>query len=372
MIVEIAEVLTQLVTREDFNKFVVETAKANNGRVYYEQVFKQFPEIMPLFQNTIIGRRSNSLRTNEGDTYDFVRNDIAYQTMIFVPNEAVARPSDRSIVSPEIQIYRETGEGDIYFAWDVKKDKPKKEINIVEKEAMATTVPVIATSLRHVAFLKPYKLKENQPNITWKFRKSETKPLSTRGAYDAHVYIRRANLLYNYDGGTSSELWFTGSFISDNGSEFNWVRLGGSTTWQASDHNQTCNLMGTNDDNRYTTFNHNGNNANFWVDKKYFVNAYERDWGSSNKPLGTAVYAGRTATYEGRRKYTDEWYLFHPARQQSHVDGVPMSFLFNNIGSPAYPTPDPDPNAPNNDCASTSPYKNSGLKIDLEFTRGWY
>ena len=58
--VEIAKVLIDLVTREDINRFIVETAKANEGNVYYEQVFKQFPDIKPLFKNTVIGKRGIS------------------------------------------------------------------------------------------------------------------------------------------------------------------------------------------------------------------------------------------------------------------------------------------------------------------------
>ena len=45
--VEISQVLLELVTRKDINKFIVETAKANEGNVSYEQIFKQIPEIEP-------------------------------------------------------------------------------------------------------------------------------------------------------------------------------------------------------------------------------------------------------------------------------------------------------------------------------------
>ena len=279
--VEIAKVLTSLVTREDFNQFVVETARANDGNVYYEQIFTKFSDLEPLFQNTIIGRRgkNKSFRTSDGQDYDFVHNDIAYQTMIFVPNAAVCRPSDQSITSPEIQIPRETGEGDIYFAWEVKKDKPKKEINIIEREAMSTTTPVMMTSLRHIAFLKSPKV-TNSPNEP-KFivgKDTNKNQLQTRGAYDNSVWVRKANLLFNYDGGTNSELRVNAAWIANNGSALGWARPN-KPEFEVGSHSQTCALIGTNGDNQFMQYDL----SFIWQSRKYFFNAWEYDWGSSDR-----------------------------------------------------------------------------------------
>ncbi len=371
--VELCNILKTLMIRKDINKFVVETAKKNDGNVTYDQFFAQFPTIKPLFGNTIVGEREKlSLKTNSGNPYDFIHNDIAYQALIYVPNHVNCNWTDKVILSPEIQIYEEIGEGDIYFAWDLKDGQETKEIFINEKESKQTTVPVVVTSLLHIDFLKPFQLKEHKAGETYSFQMADKNKLQSRANWDESVWVRRGNLLYNYDGGTNSELYVTGAFIQNDGQWGNWSRIG-QECFYASDHEQTCNLIGTDKDNLYTNFNPNGNDPNFWTKQKYFFNAWEYDWGSSNKSLGEASHAGRKAFFKGCRKFTEEWYIYHPGRVQTEIDALPMTFLFNNTGAAAFPLPDPDPNSPsNNDCHPNSSSKNLGIKADLAFTRGWF
>jgi hypothetical protein len=367
--IEISGVLMGLVTNSEINKFIVETAKANGGNVTYEQLFTQFPDVKPLFKNTVIGKRGilSSFTSADGEEYDFVRNNIAYKSMIFIPNASVAQASDRSIVSPELQIYRETGEGDIYFAWDVKKDKPKKEINIVEKEAMATTTPVMMTSLQHVAFLKASKITENDNPKFTTIPSDNRDRLQTRGAWDDWVYIRKANLLFNYDGGTNSELRVTAAFIANNGSAVGWSRPD-KPEFEVASVGATCVANGTNGDNWLLRFS----TSPSWNSRTYFFNAYEYDWGSSDKPLGKASFAGQNAFFSGRRQFTDEWYIFDPQKVQGSSTAIPLSSMFSSPGSPFFSPSDINPDGTTNNCASSNAFFTATIKAELQFTRGWY
>jgi hypothetical protein len=271
-----------------------------------------------------------------------------------------------SITSPEIQIPRETGEGDIYFAWEVKKDKPKKEINIIEKEATSTTTPMLVTSLRHIAFLK--KIKFTSPSTTPKYvisSDTQRTQLQTRGAYDDIIFVRKANLLFNYDGGTNPELKVVGMWISDLGAQ---VGSGKSRLtkldFQVSSHPSECSLIGTNGDNVYTTFS----SIPLWNLKKFFFNAWEYDWGSSSKPLGAVQYAGIPLNFSGSRQFTDEWYVFDPQLTQDVTFALPMTFLFNNTGgTKIYPQSSNNPDGTINNCGNATQ-----IKAELEFTKGWY
>ena len=109
-----------------------------------------------------------------------------------------------------------------------------------------------------------------------------------------------------------------------------------------------------------------------WQSRKYFFNAWEYDWGSSDKPLGSAQYAGKSVNFSGRRQFTDEWYIFDPQIVQDNTYAVPLTYLYNNIGSPAYPTPSNNPDGTTNDCASWTPSSTLSIKAELQFTRGWY
>lgn len=109
-----------------------------------------------------------------------------------------------------------------------------------------------------------------------------------------------------------------------------------------------------------------------WQSRKYFFNAWEYDWGSSKKTLGKAESVGQTLNFSGNRQFTDEWYIFDPQIVQDNTYAVPLTYLYNNIGSPAYPTPSNNPNGTTNDCASWSPFSTLSIKAELQFTRGWY
>ena len=237
--IKLCEVWKSLITKEEINEFIVEIAKKNEGNVSYEEIFKKFPEIKNQFHNTILGKRTNtSLITKDGETYDFVHNDIAYNAMLYIPNYSVCQSSNQALLSPEIQIYKEIGEGDLYFAWDLRRGKDLSEVFVNEKEAMQLKAPFVVTSLSHVAFLKPYTLKERKAKEAFRFSAPSNKPkLVERANYDESVWVRQDNILYNYDGGTNAELYVTGAWIADDGNSNGWSRGVSTPQFQASDRN---------------------------------------------------------------------------------------------------------------------------------------
>jgi hypothetical protein len=369
--IELCEVLKPLFLKPDFNRFVVETAKKDKGRVYYKQIFEAFPETKALFKHTILGKRENaSLNTRNSDWYDFERNGYYYDAMLYVPNYDNALPTNQVVLSPEIQSpQQETGQGDVYFAW-----YGQGQVIVNEGESQNMSVPVVMTSLADVT---PYpEPTTDEPSSTpvpkWsRSSRSGSSAIGTRGGVvnPQAIFIPKSKLNYNYDGGSDPDLYFVGCFIANDGQSSNYSRRG-EYKIELSDVQEECTWQFNNADNMFTSSSWatEGSlyNQSFLRDKKYFFNAWERDWGSNNKPLGFARYAGLSYEFEGVRKFTDEWYMYEPNKNITVEYALPIDDMINEPGTPFFPLPDLDlfPGS-NNPCTQTF-----GVKAEFSFSRG--
>ena len=377
--IELCEVLKPLVVKPDINAFIVETAKQNKGEVTYIQLFTQFPELKALFNNTIIGHRfQEALTIRGGNNVDFERNGYQYSSILYVPNYGNAIATNQAILSPEIASpSQETGQGDVCFGWNLQNGQTNRGVVIDEGESQRTSVPLIVTSLRDETPRKPTTDTPSpsaEAGSNWK-RVSRSglvgggNSLQTRGGIDdLHVvFIPEAKLNYNYDNGSNPDLYFTGAWINNNGQEWNWARRG-CEILELSDVEAECSFLSTNEHRGYTFydwyFGGKINNQNFWRDKVYFFNAWERDWYCTNKDLGKATHAGVTANFQGDRKYTDEWYIYADDKLMRLPDALPMLGMFNDPGGIFYPNSDPDP------FPGSSPCPALGVKAEMKFSRG--
>jgi hypothetical protein len=250
-----------------------------------------------------------------------------------------------------------------------------------------TTVPVVMTSLRDVT---QYPQPSNPTNPTnqqptaeagtnWTYLPrgglnwlgSGVSTLGTRSEVLAKhaVIIQKSIVNYNYDGGSDAELYFVGCLISDNGQvlagsrkfdlQFNLRTVKQECAWIDNDGDATFSFWDWQTESDGV--------SNFWRDKKYFFNAWERDWGSYCKPLGVAKHAGTQFNMEGARKFTDEWYMYRPDRELFIQDAVPMEFMFNNPGDPRFPIPDADPLETGSPAPGCETF---GVKAQFKFARG--
>lgn len=379
--IELCEVLKPLFLKTDFNKFVVETAKKDKGNVYYKQIFEAFPETKALFKNTIIGKRDiGSLNTRNSNWYDFERNGYYYDAMLYVPNYDNAQASNQVVLSPEIQSpQQETGQGDVYFAW-----YGQGQVIVNEGESQNMSVPVVMTSLHDVTPY-PEPTTDNQPTSNavegsnWRLQPksnlvgSSSNGLNTRGVViSPHiVWIPKSILNYNYDGGSNPDLYFIGCWISTKESEGSAASRRDLYQVELSDVEEECTYRWNSEDFKFTFLDWGFETINerqeSFRNKRYFINAWERDWGSSCKPLGKATveFVKNPYYFTGARRYTDEWYIYGPNRVLTIADAVPMSAMFNDPGSPRYINSDPDPRESGEPICDTK-----GIKAELMFSRG--
>jgi hypothetical protein len=377
--VELCEVLKPLFLKPDFNKFVVETAKKNKGKVSYKQLFEAFPETKALFKNTILGKRDKgSLNTRNGDLYDFERNGYYYDAMLYVPNYENAQATNQVVLSPEIQSpQQETGQGDVYFAW-----YGQGEVIVNEGESQNMTVAVVVTSLEDVTPHHEPTTDEpsanevagsnwrRQPKSSWLTSGSQGTGLNTRGGVsDPHaIWMPRSKLNYNYDDGSDPDLYVVGVWIKNDGQEFNWG-IRGEDQLELRDDGRECEFFDNDEEKIFTFYDwfsqSTSFNQNFWRDKTYFFNAWERDWGSNCKPLGRPTHAGKELNFTGARKFTDEWYIYSPYDAIRLKDALPMQAMFNEPGAEFFPNPTPDPRQNGEPVCTTF-----GIKAEISFSRG--
>ena len=283
---------------------------------------KRYLQIRQLLKRLKIGGTSSSVNSSlEGD-YDFVHNGFGYESELFVPNYDNPFLTDEFAVSPALEIRddMENDNHDIIFAWEVRYDGSLVEVQIGEKDALNTTTPVLATTLKTVA-----ELNELNTNIV-NSRPTETdRPngLETRATTDCNTRSFQMNVHYENRSGCNEiygagHQYFEGSFPGSPAIK----GLAGRPTANDDVHNNFCLskvLYGQ------TGPGQNGQGLIVLSEKTLlnyvnptwihiaFYNTFERDWYARSKPLGTYRFPNNQLfAIRGRRIYQEEWLAFNP------------------------------------------------------------
>lgn len=116
---------------------------------------------------------------------------------------------------------------------------------------------------------------------------------------------------YRYEASGASEYGICGYRIESNGT-VHWVYdASGQTVIADISNNQIGQLV-----------NHPHLHAYNWTPysaNRFFWNTFERDWYSSEKPLGNATFGGITIYLGGNRALESEWYAWIPSTLQDHA-----------------------------------------------------
>lgn len=329
--IKIARVVASLVFNKEFSKFCLETAKNNQGSITYDQIFKQFPQYKPLFAHTAIAKRfgmkdiASSANAVEDD-YDFVHNGFGYETELLVANYDNPYLTDEFAVSPAIEIRddMENDNHDIIFAWEIQSDGSLVEVQIGEKDALNTTTPVLATTLKTMAELGGGTARVVNSRPTESDRPNGN-ALETRATTTCNIYGVQMNVHYeNHSGcneiyasghqyfeepssGRPSISGLAGRPVANNSRDNNFF-----VAYVTYGNTGVANLLtriGALVINEKTIINY-GNPT--FIHRAYY-NTFERDWYAREKALGTYRFPNNQLFgIRGRRVYQEEWFTFNP------------------------------------------------------------
>lgn len=292
---QVAESLKTFATDQQFVDFTVRKAQANNGLVYFEEVFQAFPQMEAALSTDALANENNP----------FEHTGHLYKTALFVPNFEVAKTAQLPIISPGIELYDDlkNNNPDIIFAWDVNEAGETVAINIGEKEAMKTARPLLALTLELCKQQSNGLTREDLTNGSLPNANDPTL-VATRAVSSFSTYEFRIN--HRFESSGSSEFWCQSNRIDPNGT-LHWINSSNGGRYHVADVKK--NDIGK----QLKKWKNFAGNWTPYGANAVFYNTYERDWYSSFKALGSGDANGSTVNYSGKRKYHNEWYSFDPA-----------------------------------------------------------
>lgn len=324
---EMAKAMTTIAANKDFVQFAVQTAKANDGIITYEVLFKAFPQYKSLFAHTTIANRYGleAFKTKgKSLDYDFVHNKFAYDAVIFVPNSETADATLSPIVSPALEMWDDIANDnpDIVFGWEILSTGQTVEINVGEKDIL--THPTFVTSLNTVKELEDV-------SIINGVRKLDTSSsiMPHRRLNTSRSRMTRAKVNPHYDRSAYSEFWGSGCQYINNGHNTAHARvtgLSGRFTGVGLDNNFFIKYVHKSETGWNKT---DGIGPDFGLNTHFYnleaqaipahliyYNTFERDWYAGKKALGTVkLPTGVLQRFDGRRVYQEEWLTFNPGEE---------------------------------------------------------
>lgn len=244
-----------------------------------------------------------------------------YIPAIFVVNVETADFSKLPIISPGTYVNSSLPGMEEYedyvVAWYSDGMGGFNEILINEETAMSTTHPVFVIDNAEHGITK-------RPKSTLKLKYST--PIDLKNQETAWYSSYEYQINHRYERSGKSEFCITGAHITESGSVELICRKQDGTyhLWKRisrvhkDDIGQLLFRWEQFCSNNVTPLN---SNYIFW-------NTYERDWAKSEKDLGTATENGTTIYLYGRRKYTSEWYAYHP--DQFNNNAVDLNTIYNS------------------------------------------
>ena len=318
-LLEMADQLSAFAMNSQLVQFVVEKAKTNEGLVFLEDVFVQFPEVE---------RSLNTGQSLGSEACPFEHTGLLYKAAIMVPNFEIAFASQTPIISPGIELYDDVRNDnpDIIFAWHFDQNGQKTAIYLGEKEAMQTTQPLIVLTPELCDRQAGGLSREDILNGTLP---ALGDPLEFRMGITFSTYEYQIN--HRYDKSNNSEFWCQSNRIDQNGNVY-WINSSNGGRYKIDDVHK--NDIGT----LQYKWMHFADDYTPYTDNVVYYNTWERDWYSSSKSLGSGSFGGTTVYYSGKRKYQNEWYSFnesntlndHAAPFQDIVDNWTQRIYFDS------------------------------------------
>ena len=307
---EIGLIIRKLLTDNRYNEIIIEEAKNHDNNCISIEKFiiaanpLKLDEHIPIF-NKLRQLIENADLTHRSTNPEKIGEVENYIPSIFVVNANIADYSKKPIISagtyvnsslPGLEKYDE-----YIVAWYPNINGGFTEFLISEKTAMTTTHPIFivdnaeeSITLRDrsdIDYLEPEQLKNQE--TSW---------------YASKEY----QINHRYESFGKSEFCITGAHITEDGSVWLICKRDNGTynTWKeiSKVHKNNIGVL-LNHWEQFCNNNVTPLNSNY-----IFWNTYERDWAKSNKDLGQATRNGKTIYLYGRRKYSNDWYAYHPSQ----------------------------------------------------------
>lgn len=224
-----------------------------------------------------------------------------YVPAIHIVNLETADMNKQPLICPGFEVNSEL-EGledfeDYIVAWFYDENNNLNEILINEEMAMSTSHPVFVIDNAEEAEI-----------YREQFTYNSSAPLkSTMSGTEYHSYEFKIN--ERYEGSGDSEFCITAAQIDENGDVKLILRDNGYTSWK-----QISSVSKRNIGRLFSEWNQFCSDDVLPFESNFiFWNTYERDWYSSDKSLGQALRNNTTIYLSGKRKYSNEWYMYDPS-----------------------------------------------------------
>lgn len=331
-----------LVKEADFNRVIIELAK--NSETETANLLK-LADVAPEYYDRINKELAKDNLSLELIANDFTHRPIApdprkpkeaeiekYIPSIFVPNLQNINIDLQPIISPNVVVDSRNNEAieDNIIAWYYEENGMLQEILLSEETSLKTSNPLFLLD-NAVSTLKV----EQDLN-------AQVEPLDvSQGAVSKKEFSMARSNKYSfssYEHSIKSHSYRYESWVSAK-SEFSVVafRIGPDGAVQsiyssgspAQNYSEINKISSSEIGTLLYKWHHHADNWQPWSNPNtphaiqsnvnmVYWNTYERDWNNSAKPLGGGTANGVSISMQGRMKYSNEWYTWHPSTVKIH------------------------------------------------------